>query len=142
MRRGLRAAVFSLWGAVMVPTAPAAVSAQTPIALVRGPAPSPLRDPRVVGPFRQAWSPDPSDSVAKIRPTYWKEGAIVGGVVGGIGLGLLAARFCAVAEETDENCTGATLVGGLLGAVILGVPGALIGGSLPKGGRETHQGIE
>lgn len=142
MRRGLRAAGFTLWGALMAPIAPAAVSAQNPSPLVRGPAPSSLRDPRVVGPFRQAWSPDPSDSVPKIRPTYWKEGAIVGGVIGGVGLGLLAARFCAVAEETDESCTGATLVGGLLGAVILGVPGALIGGSFPKGERRTDQGIE
>ncbi|HEX5963173.1 MAG TPA: hypothetical protein VFY42_05580 [Gemmatimonadales bacterium] len=47
--------------------------------------------------------------------------------------GLRAAGFTL---ETDENCTGATLVGGLLGAVILGVPGALIGGSFPKGERE------
>jgi hypothetical protein len=62
-----------------------------------------------------------------IRPTYWKEGAIVGGVA----LGLLGATFaggmCAYADQ-GRNCTGATLGGLVMGGAVGVSLGALLGG--------------
>jgi hypothetical protein len=119
--------------------APVTASAQTSRAGVAEPATSALRHPGVPKPLQPNWVSDPSDSLARIRATYWKEGAVIGGVAGGVGLGLLAAGLCSQSETSDKNCTGATLLGALLGAVVGGVPGALIGGSFPKGPRKTEQ---
>jgi hypothetical protein len=66
----------------------------------------------------------------EIRPTHWKKGALIGGVVTGLGLLLLVDGFC---RGSDTECAGgavphALLMGGLLG----GLAGALIGGQFPK----------
>jgi hypothetical protein len=77
-----------------------------------------------------------------IRPTYWKEGAIVGGVV----LGLLGAAFgggmCAYADQR-QNCTGATLGGVLVGSLTGVSLGALLGGQFhkPKASRSLSDSI-
>lgn len=72
-----------------------------------------------------------SDTVAReIKPTHWKEGGIVGGVlVGGFGA-WLGHEICRNSEV--GGCTGA-LVGGALGGGLIGfLTGALIGGQFPK----------
>ena len=68
----------------------------------------------------------------QIRPTYWKEGALIGGVVGAIGGAFVGHGLCETSEEFEKNCTGSLFLGGLLGAVLLAGPGALIGGQFPK----------
>ena len=50
--------------------APVAASAQTSTVRVPGPAWSALRSPAVPKPLQPNWIADPSDSVARIRPTY------------------------------------------------------------------------
>jgi hypothetical protein len=96
-------------------------SAQTRIS---GPAPSVL--------FATA-SLEASDTVkAQIQPTYWKEGMLIGGIAGAIGGGFLGYGFCQDSEDPDANCGLATVLGAVGGAVLLGIPGALIGGQFPK----------
>jgi hypothetical protein len=53
-----------------------------------------------------------------VRPTYWKEGALLGGAVGGVASGLLLS-LC------DGRCV-------LASALLLAIPGAFIGGQLRK----------
>jgi hypothetical protein len=69
---------------------------------------------------------------AQIRPTYWKEGALVGGVIGALGGALLGHGLCETSEEFQKNCTGSLILGGVLGAALLAIPGALIGGQFAK----------
>lgn len=80
---------------------------------------------------------EPADSVVRqIRPTYWKEGGIVGGLAAGAFLGWLAHGLC-TDSDTGGGCTGA-LVGGALGGGAIGfLVGALIGGQFPKGPKEA-----
>ncbi|HKH82498.1 MAG TPA: hypothetical protein VKA25_02310 [Gemmatimonadales bacterium] len=66
-----------------------------------------------------------SDSVS--QPTHWKEGALAGALVGAVGGGLLSDAIC---EESETSCS--TVPGILLGAALLAIPGALIGGQFPK----------
>ena len=74
----------------------------------------------------------PADTIPRrIRPTYWKEGAIAGGVALGLLGAVFGAGICAY-SETERNCTGATLVGLFGGGLIGGTLGALIGGQFPK----------
>ena len=70
-------------------------------------------------------------------PTYWQEGALIGGLLGALGGALLGNGLCSDSETLGQRCTGATLGGGALGAVILGVPAALIGGAFLKHRRAT-----
>jgi len=113
-------------------TLPAGVSAQTAAAWVPRAAPSALLDPEVRGPLRANWNPEPQDSLPRIRPTYWQEGALIGGLAGGIGLAVLAGGLCAYSDDYGKDCTGTTLLGGVIGAGLGGIPGALIGGLFPK----------
>jgi hypothetical protein len=73
------------------------------------------------------------DSVS--QPTHWKEGALVGALVGAVGGGLLSHAIC---EESETSCS--TAPGILLGAALLAIPGALIGGQFPKGPQEEEAG--
>jgi hypothetical protein len=68
----------------------------------------------------------------QIRPTYWKEGVLIGGVLGAVGGAFLGHGLCEMSEEFGKNCTGSLLLGGVLGAGLLAIPGALIGGQFPK----------
>jgi hypothetical protein len=112
---------------------PAAVSAQH----LAGPSPSVLfaRQPQAsLYPALAA----PDTIRTGIRPTYWKEGALIGGLVGGLGLGLFAAELCRFSEQPSNGCVGTTLLTALVGTVIVGIPGALIGGSFPKYPKNTR----
>jgi hypothetical protein len=81
------------------------------------------------GPLQQAFV---VDSVRReIPPTYWKEGALIGGVVTGLGLALLIDGFGRSSDAADD-CGGALAGGFLSGGVMGGVIGALIGGQFPK----------
>jgi hypothetical protein len=93
-----------------------------------GPQPSQVRGAVLRGPLQEAFS---VDSVRRqIRPTHWKEGALVGGIVTGLGLALLIDGLCS--SDSGGNC-GSAVTGGLLGGgVVGGVVGALIGGQFPK----------
>ena len=71
------------------------------------------------------------DSIAEIRPTYWKEGALIGGLPLGLGLAGLAGALCR-SSDSGGSCGGAAIGGFLLGGAIGGVIGALIGGQFPK----------
>ena len=69
--------------------------------------------------------------------TYWKEGLlIVGGLTGLLGAAF-AGGFCASGEGGGEDC-GIKAIGGFvfLGGTG-GTIGALIGGSIPKAGRDS-----
>ncbi|HJR15876.1 MAG TPA: hypothetical protein VJ808_03400 [Gemmatimonadales bacterium] len=75
----------------------------------------------------------PSDTVSgEIRPTHWKEGAVIGGLSVGVGLALVGGALCRSSDNV-RSCGGATVGGFLLGGVIGGIAGALIGGQFHKG---------
>jgi hypothetical protein len=75
---------------------------------------------------------EPSDTVVRrIKPTYWKEGGLVGGVAAGAFLAYLAGGLCQ-SSDTGENCGGAAIGGAVLGAGVGFGLGALIGGQFPK----------
>jgi hypothetical protein len=67
-----------------------------------------------------------------VRPTHWKRGLLIGGVIGTVGLGALVYALCESLKDTQESCLGPGLGGAALGAVIGGTVGALIGGQFPK----------
>jgi hypothetical protein len=72
------------------------------------------------------------DSIPReIRPTHWKEGALIGGLSLGLGLAFLADGLCRSSDS--GGCGGATTGGFVLGGVIGGLIGALVGGQFPKG---------
>jgi hypothetical protein len=97
-----------------------------------GPVPSILFDDGLRGHSLAApWVSD--TNVPTSHPTYWKEGALIGGLLGLVGGALLGHEFCGVSEDPNASCTAWTIGGALGGAVLLGFPGALIGGAFPKG---------
>jgi hypothetical protein len=84
-------------------------------------------------PLRSIRIAEPRDTLRPpIRPTYWKEGALIGGVLGAVGGAVLGHGLCELSEESRKDCTGGLVLGGVLGAALLAVPGALIGGQFPK----------
>ena len=79
-------------------------------------------------------SDEPSDTVARqIRPTYWKEGGLIGGVAASIFVGLFAQGMCAYAEGSTRNCGLSLITGVVLGGGVGFGLGALVGGQFPKG---------
>jgi hypothetical protein len=103
--------------------------AQGAVPGVRGPRPSQILSVVPRGPLHQAFVPD---SVRhRIRPTYWKQGAFIGGLTAGLGLALFIAGLCHD-SDTSNNCGSALTGGFLVGGVIGGVSGALIGGQFPQ----------
>jgi hypothetical protein len=123
--------------------APLVASAQTAATPLPGPGPSVVFAPQVDGPLDIAWSSVSPDTVRTgIRPSYWQEGAIAGGVAGALGGGLMATAVCGLSEERGKDCTGSMLLGGLLGAGLGAMPGALIGGLFPKGPRKAERVAE
>jgi hypothetical protein len=71
------------------------------------------------------------DSVRRIPPTHWKEGALLGGLGAGLALGLLVDGLCRN-SDVSRSCVAAFPGGFLLGGMMGGVVGALIGGQVPK----------
>lgn len=91
------------------------VSAQ----MAAGPASSVVFSPRPYRALQPALTSVTPDTVRPgIRPTYWKEGAIVGGVAGGVSIGFLGYVACGLSEQPGRNCLGMTLLGGLFGAAL------------------------
>jgi hypothetical protein len=86
------------------------------------------------GALRAAILQERGDSVERdIRPAHWKEGALIGGLVGVAAGALLGAAICRNSEQSDRDCSGSTVGGGLIVGLVLAIPGALIGGQIPKG---------
>lgn len=70
----------------------------------------------------------PADTL-HLTPTYWKEGAIVGGSIG-MAFGIYAGlEFC---RYEDVDCATGVIAGGLLFGLFAAIPGALIGGQFKK----------
>jgi hypothetical protein len=100
---------------------------------VHGPSPSVLFRYGQVGAGRSEVISAPGDTLLReIRPTYWKEGALIGGLVGAVGGALIGNGLCDLSEDSSRHCTGSLVVGGVLGAALLAIPGALIGGQFRK----------
>ena len=108
---------------------PVPLSAQLPLPR---PAPSMLFG---YGPVNgvKSWATEPSDSLRQqIRPTYWKEGALIGGALGAV-LGAAAGYgLCEAGDEATKHCTGNLVLGGVFGAALVAIPGALLGGQFSK----------
>ena len=118
------------------PTLAPAQGAATPL---RGPAASAVFAPRVSGPLHNRSLISPDTARTGIGPTHWMEGALVGGLAGAVGGGLLGAAVCGQSDEVGKSCTGTTLLGALIGAGLVAIPGALIGGQFPKGPRTAGE---
>jgi len=113
---------------LLVLTITSTSGAQDARSRILGPQPSQVRAAVFPGPLQQAFS---VDSVQRqIRPTHWKEGALIGGIVTGLGIALLIDGFCS--SDSGGNCGGAVAGGLLAGGAVGGVVGALIGGQFPK----------
>jgi hypothetical protein len=76
---------------------------------------------------------EPGDSLKQqIRPTYWKEGAVIGGALGLLLGALTGYGLCEGGDEATKHCTGHLVLGGVFGAALVAIPGALIGGQFSK----------
>lgn len=123
----MRSAVLMLFSLLTL-SVPATAQLQVP-----GPALSVLFSHRQGGPLQPTVAVEPRDSLLhQSRPTYWKEGALIGGALGAVGGAVLAHRLCGLAEESTKHCTGSSVLGGVIGAALLAIPGALIGGQFSK----------
>lgn len=71
-----------------------------------------------------------SDST-RIPPTYWREGALIGGLALGAVTALFAVELCGYDQVCHQPVLSA-VVGFALGGVVGGGVGALIGGQFPK----------
>jgi len=67
---------------------------------------------------------------ARVRPTHWVKGGVIGSVVVGGALGLLVNAMCE--SRCGSQTLSAAAVGGAAGFVI----GALVGGAIPKTGTQ------
>ena len=86
------------------------------------PRPSPLFAPRSAG----------SDT-AHVASTYWKEGALIGGIPMAILGGIAGADLCEWADGTgNDNCVVATVGTALLSGLVGGIVGGLIGAQFHK----------
>lgn len=115
------------FGFLLLITITTAASAQQGSTRIAGPGPSPVLGVAARGPLQQSFV---LDSVRRdIRPTRWKEGALIGGLVTGLGLALVMDGLC---SSDTGNCGGALAGGFLAGGLLGGIVGALIGGQFPK----------
>lgn len=55
-----------------------------------------------------------------------------GGALGALGGAVLGHGLCGLSEDSTKSCTGSLLLGALLGAAVVAIPGALIGGQFSK----------
>lgn len=97
---------------------------QRPVA-VHGP--RPLLHYAVMSSPVRASAPD----TVNIRPTHWKTGALIGGLIGGAALAYLMNGFCELSETATRSCGRYAIGGFLLGGTFGGTIGALIGGAFP-----------
>lgn len=79
-------------------------------------------------------APETAADSTNVHPTYWKEGALLGGIPVGLAGYLLFRGLC---DQDDtpgggKNCGLAGLGGAVLGFFIGAIPGALIGGQIEK----------
>ena len=95
---------------------------------------SPLYAERVPGPLDlSAVEVEREDTVPrKIKPTYWKEGGIIGAIVAGSFLAYLFHGLCASSDSSGGACAGALVGGIVLGGGLGFVSGALVGGQFDK----------
>jgi hypothetical protein len=115
-------------GFLLFITITTAASAQQGSTRIPGPGPSPVLGLMARGPLQQSFV---LDSVRRdIRPTRWKEGALIGGLVTGLGLAPVMDGLCGSSDTGD--CGGALTGGFLAGGLLGGLVGALIGGQFPK----------
>ena len=77
------------------------------------------------------WPESTDTTLTKYPATYWKEAAIVTGIVSGALLGLLVAGLCAD-SDVEGGCTWPAVQASIVGAGLGGGIGALIGGLFPK----------
>jgi hypothetical protein len=113
------------------------IAAQEPAARVSAPV---LLSCAARGSLRFARLGEPEDTVVRqFEPTYWKEGAAVGSAVGALGGALVGLSVCRLADRPDKDCAGSALLGGFLAAVVLAIPGALIGGQIHKSEQDGFQ---
>lgn len=85
------------------------------------------------GPLAPIVLSDTTDSLPRrIHPTHWKEGALVGGLVGGAAFAVLGYAICHAGAEAETDCSGAPVAGFVVGGFMGGLIGALIGGQFPK----------
>jgi hypothetical protein len=96
--------------------------------------PSPLYAEYSAGPIdRAGFSREAVDTTPRqIKPTYWKEGGVVGGALGGVFVATLAYGLCTQSEGNTRHCGFKLLGGAVLGAGAGFGLGALIGGQFPK----------
>jgi hypothetical protein len=96
------------------------------------PIPSPVFSARPAGPLGRPTPADSADTLRKRIPsTKWKQGALIGGVTGGLCLGLLARGLCR-GSDAIQSCLLPTLGVAALGVVMGGTVGALVGGQFPE----------
>lgn len=105
--------------------------AQQPVPLAIRPAASPLFEMATTRESLRAGWVAPDTTAATTQATYWREGAVGGTTLLGVGGALLAAGLCH-ADDSRNSCTPPIVGTAALGAVAGGVTGALIGGSFAK----------
>jgi len=104
-----------------------------------GPAPSLLFSAERDRPLRAAVVQQPLARLRNsIQPTHWKEGALIGATLGGVGGAFLGYGLYRNSDEPEKHCAVSTLLGGIVGAAVLMIPGALIGGQFPKRARSAE----
>jgi hypothetical protein len=113
---------------VLFVTFPTQVLGQTAPTMIDGPRPTALLAAGATGPLRQ---PPSFDTLPlEVRPTHWKEGALVGGATGGVAFAILMNRLCR--SNLGGDCGGFTISGFLVGGFLGGFVGMLVGGQFPK----------
>lgn len=95
---------------------------------------SPLYAERAPGPFDlSAMELEPGDTVPRqIKPTYWKEGGIIGAIMAGSFLAYLFHGLCASSDSSAPSCAGALVGGIVMGGGLGFISGALVGGQFDK----------
>ncbi len=72
-------------------------------------------------------------AVRRIRTTYWREGALIGGSGLGTFAAYLSYGLCSQFDTGSEDCTTSLLGGFIMGGAVGVAVGSLIGGQFPKG---------
>jgi hypothetical protein len=92
-----------------------------------------LMEAAAKGPLQPLVLADTTDSIPRqVRPTHWKEGALIGGLALGAAVALLSAVVCSAGAEAETDCSGAPIAGFAIGVLPGAIAGALVGGQFPK----------